>query len=142
MKGRELKHYELYLKSIKAYCKAIHMKLEFSELDDDGAFIPSKRMVRVSPNLPESTTIAVLLHELGHALDFVLMRPPQYRQTEAAYRNLYKIKYTRHQKTVLLTERRAWEYGKAVAKTIGIPLGQWYADTAKESIDTYRKHNG
>lgn len=137
--ARSLSKYKLYVKYIQLYAKAIHMRLEFSAYDGDGAYVPSRRLIRVDPELSEAATIAVLLHELGHVLDDTLMSKKRFREVERAYKNLDTPRYKKHKKAILRTERRAWEYGRVIAKILGIPLGKWYDKARDCRIKAYKE---
>lgn len=136
---KPLKNYRLYVKAIQLYAKAIHIKLEFSAYDGDGAYVPSKRLIRVDPELSEAPTVAVLLHELGHALDDTLMSKKRFREVDRAYRNVDTPRYKKHKKAILRTERRAWEYGKIIAKILGISLGKWYDNARDLRLKAYKE---
>lgn len=140
MPSVNLKRYELYLKTIRLYCKAIQIKLEFNAADGDGAYVPSRRIIRVDPDLGESHTIAVLLHELGHVLDDTMVSRRRFREMEKAYTILHKGRSLppRHRKTIIRTEQRAWEYGRVVAKILSIPVGKWYGKTRAICMKAYR----
>jgi hypothetical protein len=140
--GACLPRYETYLKSIRLYCRAIQLKLEFSAADGDGAYVPSRRIIRVDPELSEASTIAVLLHELGHVLDDTTIKKAKFREVERAYTRLHKAPHRLspvHSKTIIRTERRAWEYGRVVAKILGIPIGRWYDKTMAGCIKAYKE---
>ncbi len=136
----DLKHYGRYIRYIKAYCSAIHLSLEFSNKDDEGAYIPSLRKIRVDPDLPESSQLAVLLHELGHVLDDTLLAKKKFRQMERAYMKVYSHKCSKKQKRVVYrAELRAWEYGRVIAKILDIRLGKWYDKYRSKCLQGYRK---
>lgn len=134
-----LKNYDAYASSIRLYCKTIRIKLEFSAVDGDGAYVPARRLIRVDPELSEANTIAVLLHELGHLLDDTILNKEKFREVEKAYTSLHKRKLRPgHKKTIIRTEVRAWEYGRVVAKILGIRLGKWYDSARAECIKAYK----
>ena len=138
MIGRNLKNYEIYLDKIKAYAKASALKIVRKTEPSDGSYSPHTSTIVIDPDLDESTEIATLLHELGHAFDYKLDSSPS---TWDAY---YKV-YTPEGPTPLQLEKvieaeiRAWENGVMIAKRLKIPLGKWYAAERKVALTNYRK---
>ena len=139
MMETDLKYYTKYLKLLHLYAKAIRIKVVYtSKEDSDGTYLPTLREIRLDPDLSESTMIAALLHELGHVLDCTLLRGKTFRQMEKAYTRIYTRKYTKRQKQIVLkAERRAWGYGKVIAKILGIRLGKWYDDYRQYCLKDY-----
>lgn len=140
MPGRALKLYDEYLQRLELYAKASNILLVLAPEDSDGAYIPSRNMIRVDPDLTDSHQIAVILHELGHSLDDRLVDKKFASRVDRVYSSYYAGKIKGTQLEFLLdTERRAWEYGRAIAKITKIPLGQWY-DAAKDyCLRTYHE---
>lgn len=135
-----LKNYELYVKNIRLFCKSIRLRLQFSAADGDGAYLPARRIIRVDPELSESETIAVLLHELGHVLDDTMLNKARFRDVTRAYTNLNQERplTSVQRRTIIRTEERAWEYGRVVAKILGIPLGRWYDKKMAYCLKAYK----
>lgn len=134
-----MKNFKTYLKKILHYAKAIRVKVSFIDnYIDDGVYMSHGRKIVLDGTLEDKELIAILLHELGHELDASL-RPPVDKKIDNAYVKVYKNKATRNQiNLVLKTERRAWSYGKVIAKKLGIPLNLWYYETMTSCIKSYK----
>lgn len=140
MPGRVLKNHDVYLQKLEVYAKACEIKILYKEDRDLGGYSPTKRAVYLSPDMPESTEIAILLHELGHQLDDHLHAPTHNNALSMAYYASYERKPTRRQKArVLSCERRAWRCARAIAKRLRIPLGKWFEKERDEALAGYRK---
>lgn len=138
MDGRKLANYDLYITNIQLYIRASKLKLKYKEVNM-GAYIPSRNLIVIDTDLTDSEEIAIILHELGHALDHVLINKTDFDICEKAYAAVYAEKYTGKQKReVLKRERTAWKYGEAIAKMLRIPLGSWYYACRKVCLDDYR----
>lgn len=125
------------------YAKAIGIKVTYKDTGDDGVYIPNLHLIRIDPNLSDSHEIAALLHELGHSLDDALVGvagAKRLRAINKAYTKIYKAKHTPKQlRIVLQCERRAWKYGRAIAKKLHIRLGAWYGSYMDQCIQDYKK---
>lgn len=138
MPGRPLKNYDNYHEKILAYLEACGLTLEYREVDGDGMYSPSRRKITVSPDLPESTEIATLLHEAGHSLDDTLYNKRTMKVHDKAYNAYYDGTATRVQcELVIEAEKRAWLYGRSVAKQLKIPLGKWYQAEQDDALNGY-----
>ena len=135
-----LKNYTLYLSKIERYAKLCNIKITYCQCDGDGSFSSSRRRIRIDNDLSEAKEVAVLLHELGHALDDSMPTGPKARKTNAAYANMYdKLKVTDIQLSLIIEcEQRAWNIGRAIAKKLSIRLGKWYDNHEKECLDNYK----
>lgn len=139
MPGRSLKNYEKYLNALKMYADAIRIKVVYKNSAEDGIYIPSRRRIEIDLDLPESFEIAILLHELGHSMDTVFAGEKIERSIDRAYKAIYKRKGTDIQNQLVMDcERRAWNYGRSIAKTTGIPLGKWYLEAEKHCLSSYK----
>jgi uncharacterized protein with von Willebrand factor type A (vWA) domain len=88
--------------------------------------------------LDDSTEIATLLHELGHQFDDALKDPKKRKKYDKAYPAFYKGQASEKQKKLVLEcEKRAWEYGKAIAKKLRIKLGKWYEHEKEQALKEY-----
>lgn len=120
------------------YCDACEIQLEHKEHDNDGTWFPSKRKIVLDREMDESTEIATFLHELGHSTDDYLTNPKTEKKYDNAYRAFYKNEATEKQnKLVLECEKRAWFYGRGIAKKLRIPLGKWYDKEEEASLKDY-----
>jgi hypothetical protein len=104
----------------------------------------TKDTVWVYIKQPRTIKICVLLHELGHFLDYK-QHPIRYKIYGQAYdsKSFYtERKLTKKQKKILvLAETRAWREGEKLAKELGIPLGNWFYKSREENLSTYRNCN-
>lgn len=140
MCGRALKNYDNYLQKLEIYAKAINIKIEYREYPNDGAYYPTRKVIKLDDSMSDSEEIATFLHELGHCMDETFNDTPQSLQN--AYINIYENKATELQKEMVVEcEKRAWKNGREIAKLIHIRLGAWYDECEKRSINTYRKED-
>jgi hypothetical protein len=139
MPGRTLKLHDEYLQRLELYAEASKLTVEYKQEDGDGAYVPSRRLIRIDPDLNDSFQVAVFLHELGHHLDDRLVHEKYLDRVNKAYTAFYAEKHTkRHLKLIRETEERAWEYGRTVAKIVKIRLGKWYDDAQKLCLESYK----
>lgn len=140
MSERDLKHYDKYLDILQIYAKVIGIKIQFTNYEQDGCWIPSARKVKIDPNMSQMDEISTILHELGHAIDDAFEMSGGQGPLDEAYIAMYAEKATKPQKKLVIkAERKAWENGRVIAKLLGIRLGKWYTDIAKQAIDDYKK---
>lgn len=140
MEDVDLKHYRLYLAKLAALATSHGIKLRPRRgYEDDGVYSPRKRWITYDSELDQSRKIAVILHELRHALDDLTKTPLQWKKIDAAYGVAYKKRgQTREQKlAVLACERRAWLYGENIAKRLRIPLGRWFFQVKEDCLSDY-----
>lgn len=131
-----LKNYTKYIHVIKLYAKILRIKIVYKDYPCDGSYVPSRRQLVIDNDLDEPDEIATLLHELGHHLDFEMDYPASLAR---AYTSYYKNKHSKKQYSLVKQrERAAWDYGKVIAKKLGIRLGKWYAIIRRDSLRTYK----
>ncbi|MBX2986711.1 MAG: hypothetical protein KF802_02340 [Bdellovibrionaceae bacterium] len=139
----KLKKFKIYLRAIKAYCKAVNIKLiPVRGFEGCGEYDPNRRVIKYDNTLSNSDIISTLLHELGHYLDD-LRNPNKYAGAHHYYgRTRLERNYvylTVNQKQVLFsTETEAWDNAEAIAKQLKIPLGNWFKKDKISSLNTYR----
>lgn len=140
MPGIRLKNYAVYLQKLLLYSEAMGLRV-FSKTDPgDGSFDHNNNSITIDPDLAESSEIATLLHELGHAFDYHLLNDKISPKIWAAYDKVYSEAHNDTElQTVIDAEIRAWENGKVIAKRLKIPLGKWYAYERKTALTNYRK---
>lgn len=136
MSGRKLKNYGQYLQKIKNYAKALNIKVEWREEEENGAYIPTRRAIVLDPDMTDSETIAVFLHELGHATEFAAYTPKIDKFTDKAYSA--KRPTRRQQRRIMDCERTAWNYGRVIAKKLRIRLGKWYDEHERDALNSYK----
>lgn len=133
---RKLKHYETYLKRLDLFAAAINVKIIFGEVESEGIWFPRLKTVKIDDNLTNSETIATILHELGHALDDVLLSDLKLHK---AYHRLYNDKANAAQKIMVIdTEKKAWDSGRDIASRLNIRLGKWYDQQEAVSLKAYK----
>lgn len=139
MCGRKLKNFDSYLQKLEHYIKASKLKLSYSEtIACGGLFLPSKREIVVETDLTDSDTIATILHELGHSEDDSFHTQGVERLIDNAYAALEKETPTSAQKQIVMDcERRAWKFGRAIAKRLQIDLGKWYSESKRHALKSY-----
>lgn len=136
--GRTLKNHDLYMEKLLAYAYACEITIEYKEMDGDGSYVPSRRKVKLDKDLPESTEVATLLHELGHSLDDNLTDKKIELVMDKAYKAFYKRSANKRQvEHVVECEKRAWVYGRGIAKKLRIPLGKWYDEEERTALEGY-----
>lgn len=136
-----LKNYSKYMVSLHRYARAAKIRIRFEDGDfGGGEYDVHTRIIRIDPEEPPAIRVAVLLHELGHAFDEVIMDRAYNKSLARAYNKFYKESHTEYQKSLVLQcELRAWKYGRGLAKLLKIPLGRWYYECKNNSIRSYRK---
>lgn len=138
--GRPLKNFDTYKDKLQAYIDACELTIEYREVDGDGAYLPSRRVIKLDKDLPESTEIATILHECGHSTDDALHDPFSEKKLDKAYKAFYNDKATYNQKkAVIECEQRAWIFARGIAKKLRIPLGKWFDAEEKESLKSYQE---
>ena len=141
MPGKDLKHYDKYFKIIEKFAKAINLKIERKSVAGDGAFIHSRSKIVIDQDLEQSSEIAVLLHELGHAID--LSRQDEFET--AVYNLAYNAVYDdnlcteKHLQEVLKWEISAWKTARGLASLLKIKLGEWFDEEERDGLDSYKK---
>lgn len=136
--GRPLKRYDDYLDKLKLYAEACEITIEYKSVDGDGVYVPSRRKIVLDPDLPESTEIATLLHEIGHSMDDTLINKRTEKVMDRAYKAFYDQSASKKQvEKVVECEKRAWIYGRSIAKKLRIPLGKWYDYEEKSALEGY-----
>lgn len=139
MVGRKLKHFEKYLDKLNNYADALGIKIKYTDTEDEGSFSSHRKCVKVDGGLSHSGEIATILHELGHASDPNIVGPDNNKSLDDAYAVVYVKKPTNRQLNLVVeAEEKAWLYGRTIAKMLRIPLGKWYDQEEKESLDTYK----
>src|SRR5271165_6485353 len=100
--GRPLKNFDLYMDKLRVYAEACELTLEYRDVDGDGIYLPSRRVIKLDKDLPESTEVACLLHELAHTMDDALHDPISEKKLDKAYKAFYKDKATKKQKEAVI----------------------------------------
>lgn len=137
--GRSLKNYDIYIEKIQAYTEACEITIEYKDVPGDGAYMPSRRVISVDKDLPESTEIATLLHEMGHSMDDTLYDKRSMKILDKAFPAFYNGTATEAQKAAVIEcERRAWVFARGIAKKLRIPLGKWFDKEENEALSDYR----
>lgn len=138
--GRPLKNFEDYMDKLRRYAKGCGIKIVYTDCPGDGQYNPQLRQVKLDKDLPESTEVATLLHELGHSLDESLSNKRIIGFYDKAYLAFYSSKGTKKQKlAVLACERRAWVFARAIARNLQIRLGKWFELEQREALRGYKE---
>lgn len=135
----KLKHYDHYRDLLEAFAQSLGITVTYDDSDGEGAYVPSRNKIKLDPDMSEAREIAVFLHELGHVLDDTTIDYSPTGELDAAYRAIYTKRYSKKQHAIVLRcEKRAWKYGRALAKKLKIRLGKWYDTVEKENLHTYK----
>lgn len=132
MRKGSIKNYDIYFNKLLDFAKLCEVKVYFTELKeteeekDLGEYLYTARSINLNSSMTEKETIAILLHELGHFIDHKFNK--RSLSTERAYDRLNNnLAITPKQKELIVAcERKAWEYGRGIAKMFNIPLGTWF----------------
>lgn len=142
MPENDLKHFVKYLDKLRSFAKAIGIKIIYKDCNGhDGFYVPTRSKVYVDSDLSESSTIAVVLHELGHCMDITFIDEEMSSKTEQAFTRFYSKKKRRSgdKRLVVACETRAWRYGRGIADRLRIPLGKWYDEAQESCLTSYKK---
>jgi hypothetical protein len=136
-----LKNYLKYMEKLEHYAETLGLRIISREESSEGAYNHNNSTIVIDPDLSESKEIAVLLHELGHAMDYHLTNKKLSPKIWSAYHYVLGDTPPSQDKleTVMAAEVRAWENGAVIAKRLKIPLGKWYASERKSALLNYRK---
>lgn len=138
----KLKNYKTYLKQIKSYARLCNVEIQFKkEVDGVGEYVPNRRRVALEKSLSQSEIISTLLHEFGHFIDDL-------RNPENNFNNKFHndgrtaIEQERNptlqqKKKILKLEKEAWKNGRALARQLNIPLGNWFYRDEKSALNSY-----
>lgn len=134
-----IKNYNKLLK----YAESSGVTVVYVERNESASWKRDIRTIQLSPNSSGKVEeLSLLLHELGHMRDdFTLGKV---KDIDIAYKQFNKvicghIKSTskKNKEIVIDTEHRAWSYGIAIAKQLGIRLGKWYYAEMESNLLTY-----
>ncbi len=138
----DLKHYSKHLKKLKTYANALGIKIIYKKNPiSEGVYVHTRNLIYIEKELSESTEIAVLLHELGHAIDTDFMTPKRCYKIEKAYDAAEKGKLTTYNRRIILKcERDAWNRARLIARRLKIKLGKWFDEAEEVCLDSYKKY--
>lgn len=137
-----LPNYNKYIKKLKNFAKLCSIHLVFEEEEFMGEYAPTRRRIKISPDMNKTETLATVLHEFGHFMDD--SKNPARWTKNHHYHGYSKIQQeTRemsiHQKEhVWEAELEAWKNARALAAMLKIPLGKWFYDEEIKSLNSYR----
>lgn len=138
-----LKNFKIYLKAIEKQAKLYGVKINLvPDGSENGEFSPNRRSVTVDGSLPDSLIISTLLHELGHFLD--AQKRPKVWESAHHYYGYGRIEkefmtLTENQKKIVWDcELEAWRQARSIARSLKIPLGKWFYNDEKKSLNSYR----
>lgn len=137
---QNLKHYNKHKKKIHTFASALGIKIVPKPYAEDGAFSAARRLVEIDSQLGEANTIAVLLHELGHAIQYYFGTEFNVRRVDEAYRTTEKT-VTKSQRDLLVRyETEAWNCGECIASALNIDLGVWFFEIKRYYLNHYRTY--
>lgn len=140
------KQYLKYKKRILEFAKFYRVNIVF-KIDKEGDFDyykhsknNKKPLIVVKRNHPNNKKIAILLHELGHFLDYKEDNS-RWRASEKAY-NSYAwnnfLPLGKTNKSVIVNaERRAWHKAEYLLAILQIPRGTWFDFYKKKTLKSY-----
>ena len=145
-----MKNFNLYFNKLLEFSKVCNVSVylengvSLKEKDSSielGEFDPRGRVISLNSKNPEPVQIATFLHELGHFYDH--MKDPKFsnsKKLNKAYSSYIREKpvTAEEKKKIIECERRAWFYGKVIAKILNIPLGKWYDKERSCGMGFYR----
>jgi hypothetical protein len=138
--SRHLPKHDEYMQKLEIFAEASRIEVVWEKEPDGGAWIPTRRMIRIDPHLSDAVEVATFLHELGHSEDDSFLCAKAWRRLDRAYRALkHEREKPRHARIILECEERAWRLGRAIAKRLKIPLGKWFDEEEQSSLAMYRE---
>lgn len=136
----ELKHYNRYIKKLTMLSNLLGLEVIFRTVDCDGYFSSAKSVIVIDPAMGQSNTVAVFLHELGHAFQFYFGSHHAGNKLERAYNKSRKVVTEHDLQLIVSYEAEAWDYGADIAKALNIKTGKWFPATKRIYLDYYRKN--
>lgn len=132
-----LKHYNKYLNDLTAFARGLQLKIIYRVEECDGIFSVQRRNIYIDKDLGEANTIAVLLHELGHALQAYFGTEYDTHSVERAY---WSKRPSKKQKQLKFKyELEAWTNGYLIAKALKIKTGTWYLEISEYYLSSFQK---
>lgn len=134
-----IKNYNKLLK----YAESSGVTVVYVERNESASWKRDLRTIQLSPDSSGKVEeLALLLHELGHMRDdFTLGKVKEidlaYKQFNKLISGHIKSASKKNKIIVIDTEYRAWNYGIAIAKQLGIRLGKWYFSEMESGLQTY-----
>lgn len=136
MADRALKHYHEYKTRLEWFARGTGVKIKYSKKVNESMWEPKTKTVTIDSNMPQDMELAILLHELGHSLDFML--EPKGPEFEKAYDSFYIETETPEQIVLVIsTELKAWKYAEKIANRLKITLGDWFYKVKDDCLATY-----
>lgn len=114
---------------LENFTRMLGIKLVRRAQDSEGSYSRQSRTIQLDEDNSEVQDVAVLLHELGHAVDEMLIDDKIRKTINEAYALVYRTKVSKNQRNLVMNnEVRAWMYGRSIARQLKIRLGKWYSD--------------
>ena len=129
-----------YLLKLIAYANLQGVKVQFKEGVED-KFIPSRGLILIDGDIEDynEELIVALLHELGHVYDDKHQTVKDQKRCNKTYPRIYSKNPPKSVvKSALMFERRAWKYGKAIAKELGVTISKLYEEQQIECLEAYK----
>lgn len=138
MCGRRLPKYEEYMSRLKNFAQTLGIKVKKGCEDSEGSYSPKARRITLDEDNTESQDVGAFLHELGHAVDEMLLNNKIKDSINEVYEIVYRKSVSPRQRAILMNnEKRAWMYGRSIAKQLNIRLGNWYGDLELDCLKRY-----
>lgn len=133
----EFKSHKAAWAKLTVFATSLGIEIVSEDEPGEAAWVPSRNVIKIDPDLEGAEALAALLHELGHALDQIVNGFPS-EAIERAYANT-RISQTsiEDRELMLKHETDAWRIGRALAKRLKIRLGRWFDDYAHNCIKLY-----
>lgn len=142
MKSGKVKNFNIHFQKLIDYAKLckieIHKKKSLtSDETEEGKFTEEDRHIDLSWEMNQKELLATLLHELGHFEDYMVVSS---KKLDRAYNLLNEDKPITliEKRLIVKCEKRAWAFGRILAKKFNIPLGYWYSREEQKALATYK----
>lgn len=137
---KNLKHYNLYMTKLIAFANCLGLKVIIRATEEDGFFSAKRNCIVVDEELSQANKVAVILHELGHAVQHYFGSELSWTKVSTAYSKTNTNITHKQVKTLVQYETEAWNIGFIIADILRIPKGKWLHSTKKYYVDHYRNY--
>lgn len=122
------------------YANSLGVRVQFIPGSDD-KYVPSKKLIVIDahPDDMEEDLIISLLHEIGHVYDETKHTAKDDMLENLTYPRIYNNPTKQVIRWAVMFERRAWKYGKKIAKELEIPISKEYDAQQKICLLSYKQ---